>query len=64
MSECPYKDNCPYLGDASAEEILAEKKRLERCLTYVSGNRKGAKDGNGGSGKKEQNAEFSVKDHS
>ncbi len=34
MTECPYKDNCPYLGDASAEEILAEKKRLERWLTY------------------------------
>lgn len=34
MTECPYKDNCPYLGDASAEEILAEKNRLERWLRY------------------------------
>lgn len=32
MTECPYKDRCPYLGDASREEIFAEKKRLERWL--------------------------------
>ena len=32
MTECSYKDRCPYLGYASAEEILAEKKRLERWL--------------------------------
>ena len=33
MTECLYKDRCPYLGNASAEEILAEKARLERWLT-------------------------------
>lgn len=34
MRECLQKDSCPYLGYASAEEVLAEKERLERQIIH------------------------------